>query len=328
MTTATSSMMEKPGLRRNVSAAWGSDSMPIWVVTIALFAVSGLAAPGTMRPGSLAAMAPFAAFLAIVAIGQTLVIRQRGLDMSAGGTMTLAGLVVAILCSKTDSLLLSLLLTLSLSAMIGVINGVLVARVNISPIVATLAMDALLVGAVRAISGGTPITVSNQLRDLTHVPIFGIPLSFIAALAIVIITALAVNKTVLGRRYVAVGASPAAAAGSGVRVLRYQVGAYAAASVCFGFAGILLAGFVGFASQIAGNDYLLPGIIAVIVGGTQFGGGKGSIIASAVAALFMAQLSQLVNSLGASVAMQLLVQAIAIVAAVGVRAYMQSRQAR
>ncbi len=83
---------------------------------------------------------------------------------------------------------------------------------------------------------------------------------------------------------------------------------------------MMLAGFAGSASQIAGADYLLPGIVAVIVGGTLFSGGKGSILATAVAALFMAQLQQLVLSMGASPAVQLLVQAAAIVVAVGMRA--------
>lgn len=305
-----------------------SDSSPIVLVTIALFIISGVIAPGTMRAGSLIAMAPFASFLAIVAVGQTLVIRQRGLDMSAGAMMSLGGILIAFLCTKTDSMPLAAIVTLFASVVVGTLNGLLVTRVNISPIVATLAMDALLAGAVRGISGGTPLTVPAGLGYLTRLPVLGVPLSFILALLIVVVVAVLVNQTTVGRRYIAVGVSPPAAASSGVRILRYQIGAYAAAGLCFGLAGILLAGFVGSASQVAGNDYLLPGIIAVIVGGTQFGGGKGSIVASGVAALFMAQLSQLVNSLGASSAIQLLVQAIAIVAAVGIRAMFAARKMR
>jgi ribose transport system permease protein len=124
---------------------------------------------------------------------------------------------------------------------------------------------------------------------------------------------------VYGRRFVAVGANPAAAAAAGIPVLRYQVGTYAVAAVCFAVAGMLFTGFIGSASQTAGNDYLLPAIAAVVVGGTPFTGGRGSVIASGVAALFMVQLGQMVLALGAGTAVQLLVQALAIILAVTIR---------
>ena len=298
----------------------------VWIALALLVLLSAWLAPDTLRLGALTAMAPFASFLAVVAVGQMLVIRQRGLDMSAGSMMTIAGLVLAILASRTGMILIPIIATVALTALFGMVNGLLVARVNISPIVATLAVDALLLGGVRAISGGTAMTLPKGFQDLTHTHILGLPSSLVFALLSIGFVAVLVNRTLTGRRFVAVGTSPRAAAASGLRVLRYQVGAYAAASVCFGLAGMMLAGFVGSASQTAGADYLLPGIVAVIVGGTQFGGGKGSIVATALAALFMAQLQQLVMALGASPAVQLLVQAAAIVVAVGLRALPRLKQ--
>lgn len=291
----------------------------IWIALAVLIALSAWLAPGTLRLGALTAMAPFASFLAVVAVGQMLVIRQRGLDMSAGSMMTISGLVLAELSNRTGMTVLPLLGTLAVAAMIGSINGILIARVNISPIVATLAVDALLIGGVRTISDGTALTMPSDFQQLTHASVFGVPSSLLFAVGSIGIVAVLVNMTRRGRNFIAVGASPRAAAGSGLRVLHYQVGAYAAASVCFCLAGMMLAGFAGSASQTAGTDYLLPGIVAVIVGGTQFTGGKGSIVATAVAALFMTQLQQLVLSMGASPATQLLVQAAAIVVAVGMR---------
>ncbi|MGO4840877.1 ABC transporter permease, partial [Rhizobiaceae sp. 2RAB30] len=126
-------------------------------------------------------------------------------------------------------------------------------------------------------------------------------------------------QTAFGRRFVAVGINPKAARSTGIVAERYQVGAYIVGGLCFAVAGMISAGYLGNASHTAGNDYLLPAIAAVVVGGTPLTGGKGSVIASAVAALFMIQLGQLVLSLGASPASQLLVQAIAIVLATGIR---------
>jgi ribose transport system permease protein len=82
---------------------------------------------------------------------------------------------------------------------------------------------------------------------------------------------------------------------------------------------VLLAGYIGNATHTAGNDYLMPAIAAVVVGGTPFTGGRGSVIASGVAALFLAQLSQMVLALGAGSAIQLLVQALALLVATAIR---------
>lgn len=309
--------LEKSGARWSIPSL--GEFGPIWFAVGILVLLSAWLAPETLRPGALTAMAPFASFLAVVSVGQMLIIRQRGLDMSAGTMMTLAGLVLAGLASRIDSIWIPLVLTLCTAGLVGMVNGLLVSKVHISPIVATLAVDALLLGGVRAISGGTAMTMPQGFQQLTHTELLGLPSSLVVALVTIAAVAVLVNRTLHGRNFIAVGASPRAAAGSGLRVVHYQVGGYVVASICFGLAGMMLAGFVGSASQTAGTDYLLPGIVAVIVGGTQFSGGKGSIVATTLAAVFMAQLQQLVLSLGASPALQLLIQAAAIVVAVALQ---------
>jgi ribose transport system permease protein len=136
------------------------------------------------------------------------------------------------------------------------------------------------------------------------------PFTFIVVVAAVLVASISIliSGTVVGRRYIAVGANPLAAQSSGVKVLRYQIGAYVVAAACYVIAGVLLAGFVGYASSTAGSDNLLPSIAAVVVGGTPFTGSRGSVVASGVLAL------------GAGPAQQLLVQAVAIVAATSISA--------
>jgi ribose transport system permease protein len=291
----------------------------IWLATIFLFAASLLVAPGTMRSSSLLAMLPFAGILSIVAVGQTLIIQQRGLDLSAPGMMTLSGLIVAKVGFATGSPQVGVFVALAASLVIGAANGILVARVAITPLVATLATNALLIGAVRAISGGVPMMVPPSLESFSHERLFGLPYSLLLGIAFVAFVTLAVGRTVVGRRFVAVGANPRTALAAGTVILRYQVGTYAVAASCFAVAGVLYAGFIGSASNTAGNDYLLPGIATVVVGGTPFTGGRGSVVASGVAALFMTQLTQMVLALGAGPSTQLLVQATAIVAATSLR---------
>lgn len=291
----------------------------IWLGTAVLFLVCGFVAPGVIKPAAISAMLPFAAILAIAAVGMTIVIQQRGLDMSLPGTMTIAGLLFATIGFDTGSTLLAAPLTLIIAIAIGTVNGLLVAKVNITPIVVTLATNAILFGAVRSVSGGSPMTAPSQLAEFSHSTLFGVPMTLVLALVFIIVISLATKRTVAGRRFVSVGANPAAAAAAGIPVLRYQVATYAVAAMCFAVAGMLYTGFIGSASQTAGNDYLLPAIAAVVVGGTPFSGGRGSVIASGVAALFMVQLNQMVLALGAQTSIQLLVQALVIIIAVTVR---------
>lgn len=291
----------------------------IWIATAFLFAASLLIAPGTVRVGSLLAMLPFAAILAFVAVGQTVVIQQRGLDMSVVALVALGGVMAARIGMDSGSVLLGVVVTLGAAAVLGAINGFLVARLNIMPIVATLASNAVFLGIVRMVSGNMVGITPDPLKAVVTGTVAGIPATVVIAVVFVAIVTVIIRKTPVGRNFVIVGAAPRTARAAGIDVTRYQIGTYAFASVCFAAAGILLAGVIGSASHLAGPDYLLPGIAAVVVGGTAFTGGKGSIVASAVAALFMVQLSQLVLAMGAGTAGQLLVQALAIVVATTIR---------
>lgn len=291
----------------------------IWLALALLVVLSAVIAPGTLRPSSILATLPFASMLAIVAVGQTVVVQQRGLDMSAAGMVALASILVAKVSFLLDSAVLGVIATIALCGLVGAVNGVLIARVNISPIVATLATGALVSGLARLTTGGSALPVRQSLQECSNFRILGFPFSVIIAVGLVAIVSILIGNTIIGRRYVAVGANPATAQSSGIRVLRYQIGTYVAAALCYAIMGILLAGFVGYASPTAGSDYLLPSIAAVVVGGTPFTGGRGSVIASGAAALFMAQLGQMVLALGAGPAQQLLIQAATIVVATSVR---------
>jgi ribose transport system permease protein len=291
----------------------------IWIATVALFALSAIVAPGTVTTGSLLAMLPFAGILAIAATGQTVVIQQRGLDLSSAAIIGLAGIVFARVGGATGSLLIAVAAAMVSGAAVGVMNGVLVARVGITPLVATLSMSALVIGGIRWATGYAPVYVPTEMQGISRDHVLGAPITPVFALVFVAATAVVVHTTAIGRRFIAVGANPRAAEVAGVPVLLYQVGSYVAAGVCFAVSGLLLAGFIGSASQTAGNDYLLTSIAAVAVGGTPFAGGRGSVVASAVAALFLTQLGQMVLALGAAPAVQLLIQAAAILGAATLR---------
>ena len=319
MTTTSAAKAETTAHHSRALPGFLNEFSWIWGGLVVLFIVCAIVAPGVVRPAAINSLLPFAAILAIAAAGMTIVIQQRGLDMSLPGTMTIAGLLFAKIGFLTGSSLLAMPLTLMIAILIGTVNGLLVARVNITPIVVTLATNAILLGAVRAVSGGSPMTAPAELAIFSHAKLLGVPMTLVLAVAFILVISLVTRRTIAGRRFVAVGQNPAAANAAGIPILRYQVATYAMAALCFAVAGMLYTGFIGSASQTAGNDYLLPAIAAVVVGGTPFSGGRGSVIASGAAALFMALLGQMVLALGADTSIQLLVQALAIVIAVAVR---------
>jgi ribose transport system permease protein len=297
-----------------------------WYVTALLFVVSWIIAPGSVDSTSIDAMLPFAGILAIAAVGQTLVVMQRGIDLSLAGMMTLSALVVSKFASEHgNNILLAILVVAALAVVVGAVSGFVISFFNVTPLVATLAMNAILVGIALAYSGGTPVRAPDKVASFALNKTLGISNTDILAVLLVIAVALVVSRTVWGRRFIAVGASERASRTAGLPVERFKVTAYVAAALCYTAAGVLLAGYVSTPNVGSGDQYLMPAIAAVVVGGTAFTGGRGNIVGTAVAALFLSQLTQLVLSLGAPTATQLVIQAGVIAVAAAAQAADRNR---
>jgi ribose transport system permease protein len=288
----------------------------IWVATIMLFGVSWFMAPGTVGSRAVLTMLPFAAILAIAAAGETLVIQQRGIDLSVAGMISLAAVVVTKLPASGDSgLLVAIPVALLLCSALGAVSGAFIAKLGVTPLIATLAMNAIILGMIRSYSGGSPSGALPALADFALASAFGVSNTVPVSIAVVAVLALYGRYSLIGRRFVAIGSNTDAARAAGLRVDAYHIGTYGGAAFCYAIAGILLAGFVKTPGLDVGDSYLFASISAVIIGGTPLTGGKGSVVASAVAALFLSQLVALVLSIGAPTSIQLLVQAVAIAAA-------------
>jgi ribose transport system permease protein len=294
---------------------------PIWPATIVLFAVSPLLAPGSLDPSALLSMLPFAAILAVAGIGQTLVVQQRGLDLSLPGMISLTTLIVTLVPGGDDGRLpeaLALALIACLGA--GLISGLAVTRFGITPLVATLGVNALAVGAILQVTNGTSTAVAPPGLDAFAIgKTVGIPNTLIVAIIAIAIVSAVIRWTAPGRRFVAVGSSPTAAYVAGLRVRRYVVATYACAAIAAGLAGVLLAGFLQTPGLLPGDSYLLPTIAAVVLGGTSLAGGTGSVLATAGGALFLIQLQQVVPGTGASPAAELVIQGLIIAVGMALR---------
>lgn len=302
--------------------AWlHSRFVPIWVATGLLFAISAVVAPGTVTESSLQGMVPFAAILAVAAAGQTLVIQQRGLDLSLPGMISLATvLMTKIPAGNNDLILTALLVTLAAAVVAGAINGLAVTRFGITPLVATLGVNALLVGTVLFLTSGTSTAAAPMaLANMALARTLGVPNTALVAIVLIAVIALVIRFTIPGRRFVAVGANPVAAHAAGIPVARYLMGTYIAAAACYAIAGVLLTGFLGIPGALPGDNYLLPSIAAVVLGGTSLAGGTGSVVATAVGAVFLTQLGLVVRALGAPQSVQLILQGVIIAVGMGLR---------
>ena len=285
-----------------------------------LVALGYLTAPSSMSHGAILGMLPFAAVLAIAALGQTLVVMQGGIDLSIAGTMSLVIVIITHEAYGEDAKVLPAALTaLAVAAMAGVLNGFLIGRLGINAIVATLGTNALLYAGVLGVSGGTPRQTTDLMAKVAGSTTGGVPNAVYFAVAATALTTVVVKRTVVGRRFEAVGANPLTAWTTGLRVRRYRVGAYVAATVLYWLAGALLAGIVNKPTAYEGDSYVLASVAAVVLGGTSLLGGRGNLVASALAALFLTQLQQYVLALGVTFAVQTLVQAAALT--IGVALY-------
>jgi ribose transport system permease protein len=305
---------------RHERVTFGGPAIGITLATGALFLASLVIQPQSVSHSSLLGMLPFAAILAIVSMGQTLVIQQGGIDLSVPGMLSLT-VVLMTHYPNGDSGKLAAALLISLGALLaaGLVTGLLVARIGITSIVATLGMNAVLYGFVINITSGTPRPTTGALHSFASGTVIGIPTTVVVAAALCVATWFVIKRTVIGRRFEAVGASSLGARAAGLESHRYRVTTYVGAALVYWAAGVLLAGVVQTPSVFQGDTYLLPSVAAVVLGGTSLLGGRGSVVASAIAALFLSQLDQLVLTTGVNSAIQNLVQAA--VLAVGIAIY-------
>jgi ribose transport system permease protein len=292
----------------------------IATATILLFGLGAVIAPSSVSHSAIIGMVPFAAVLAIVGLGQLLVVQQGGIDLSVAGGVSLAVVIVTHEPDGDSSRLgAAVIMAIGFAVGAGLINGVLVSRLRLNAIIATLGINSLLYGAVFAVSGGTPRSTTRLLASIAGNTTGGIPNAVFFAVAALAVVSVLTKKTVAGRRFEAIGANPAAARALGLRVRAHQTLSFVWAQLLYCLAGILLAGITNQPTAFQGDSLLLPSVAVVVLAGTSLRGGRGFPISTVVAALFLRELQQFVLALGVDTSVQTLVQAIAL--AVGVALY-------
>lgn len=286
-------------LKRSARLQVSRGMRTVLIGTVVLYIASALIAPTSVSRVAQMGMLPFAACLAIIGLGQTLVIQQGGIDLSVAGAVSLTVVIVTWGPDRNDDRLIPAVVAAFCAAIItGLINGFLITKTKLNSIVATLGVNALLYGVMMGLSGGSPRRTTDRLSHFTNDKVFGLPRSIYFGIIFTIIVTIVLKRTVVGRRFEAVGANPRAAHASGLKIIRYQIGAYVAAQLLYCVAGVVLGGVISQPTAYQGDDYVLPSVAIVVLGGTSLLGGRGFPAATALAALFLKQLDMFVLSLG------------------------------
>jgi ribose/xylose/arabinose/galactoside ABC-type transport system permease subunit len=263
--------------------------------------------------GSLVDILNRAAPLMLAALGMTLVIATRGIDISVGAVVALAGTVAAMLV-KDGGMTAALLASFGVALLCGLWNGVLVAGIRLQPIVATLILMVAGRGLAQLLTDGQIVTVY-------HEPFFflgsgflgGLPFSLYVVAAVFIVTLLLMKKTALGLFIQAVGINPVAARLAGLRTASLVVFVYVFCSACAGLAGMLITSNIKAAdANNAGLLLELDAILAVTLGGTSLAGGKFSLVGSMIGALIIQTLTYTIYSLGVPPEVNMVVKSIVV----------------
>jgi ribose transport system permease protein len=298
----------------------GSDLLvpAAWVLAVLLYVATCITSPGFFSVAHTQELVSQASVLGMLAISQTFVLLVGGVDLSVPWTMTMAAIITNSMAPSTG-LPVAMAVALAASIGVGVLNGLGVSALGMSPIVMTLAMNGIVNGAVSSLVGGTGfINSPNSLVSFTSGIVIGVPDVVWVWLGLSVIAIAVLRGTVFGRAVYATGSSQRVAWLSGVRWRPVVTGCYAVSGLVAGLTGVLLAGTLSQTYLGMGDAYLFPSIAAAVLGGIAISGGSGGYIGPLGGALAITALDFLLSALGLSGQAQEVGFGIVLLVAIGV----------
>ena len=259
-----------------------------------------------------------AAIVSIVAIGEMLVMLLGGMDVSLAALLGFSGIVAVSLMVKFDlSPLLAGLASVLVGGLIGFLNGVLVTKVKINSVIATLGMMYVLNGMALAYTQGKTIVSSrlDQIGFLSRGYLGPVPVPVLLMFIFYVVFYFVLNKTVFGAYIYAIGSNEKASWLAGIKVDGMKILAFSVAGLLAGAGGLLQASRQGSATSSMGNEFLFPILTAVILGGISLSGGKGKIQNTLIAAVFLMTITNGMVLLGISLYVQSIVSGVILIIA-------------
>lgn len=260
----------------------------IFLALIGIMLVITIIAPKFATPGNLYRVARQISFVAIVAIGVFTVILTSGIDLSVGSIIGISGITCGMAMAAGAGPFLAFLVGMVTGFGVGMINGILVSYVGITPFIVTLGMLSMARGAIWIITKGWPIEeISEKFMVIGQGDLLGIPVPVIIAIVVSVVMHFFLTYTVFGRRLYAIGGNEEATRLSGINVKRIKCLAYGISGLMSSITGIILVARFSSAQTSAGDGWELDAIAAAVIGGTSLMGGSGSVLGVIIGAAIM-----------------------------------------
>lgn len=288
--------------QRAFAFAAGTPAIATLFGCVVLLVAGQSIAPGFASLGQIAGQLNVAAILALVAAGQGIVILsgREGIDLSVGATMTLAALLAGNTMNGQDGgIAPALLAALAAGGFVGLLNGLGITVLRIPPLVMTLGMAGVITGLLIVVTQGqsSGSTAPSWAAFVTRPFLFGLPGVLFLWLLIIVLIEAGLRYTRFGINLYAVGSNDFAARLAGISVGWTRILAYVTCGAFAGLAGAVLLGYTGNIFLGSGEQYILPGVIAVVLGGTSLAGGKGNYVGTAAGAFFLTLLTSFLTIL-------------------------------
>jgi ribose transport system permease protein len=259
-----------------------------------------------------------ASILIIIGVGQTITLTAKDVDLSIGSVLSLTSVVAAIMLNRFGiDFPVAILTALTVGALLGLVNGLLITYVGLPPFIATYGMLWVLFGfAYLILQGAVIYGFPPGFRMIGNGKLVGIPMPIIVMAVVFVAGYLLLYHTTLGRRFFATGANIEMARMSGIKVDRIVIIAYVISGFLAALAGLVLIAYTNGSEARIGDSYLLPVLAVVVMGGTSLAGGQGNLPGTLIAALIMAVIHNGMNILAVPATWQSLVVGLLIIGTV------------
>ena len=306
------------GGTRRLTVPQLSPSVAIWGVLAAMLVVAALLSDAFLEPVYLANVVRQASPVGIAAIGATVVMVLGGVDLSVGAVVSFAAVFGAIqMAGQPANIGPAVLSTMLVCALIGFVNGALIAYNRTSSFILTLGTSLVVYGLTQVYSGGTARgIVAPGFREFFNFRVGGIvPVIALAMVALAALVEAVLRFTRFGRSVYLIGSNAHAARIAGLSLPRVTLVAYTISGLFAGLAGMALLARSGVSTTTSGRGFELDTLAAIVLGGTVFEGGRGSAAATVAGVLVLFIAFNIVNILGLNFNLQLIVKGLIVIVA-------------
>jgi len=289
----------------------------ILIAFITVCAVLAVLSPVFLTRSNILNVVKQSSVFGIMAVGMTFVILTGGIDLSVGSILAFSGAVAAGMLKAGAPLSLVILVSLGIGAVLGLANGFVITVGRITPFVTTLAMMSIARSLTLIYTSGYPISGFHpDFRFIGGGDLLSIPFPIVVFVATVVLAAIVLGQTRLGRYTFAIGGNEEAVRLSGISSNFYKTMVYVISGLACGLAAVIHTSRLNSAEPVAGTGYELDVIAAVVIGGTSLSGGRGGVWGTLVGALLIAVINDGMILLGISPYSQQLVKGLIIIGAV------------